>query len=211
MSNRTRVKICGITKLDDALFAIDQGVDALGFVFCDKSPRNISIQNAKKIINSLPAFVATVALFMDEKKTFVDAVINDVPLMTLQFHGEESESFCNQFCLPYIKSIAMGSNHQKNTIFDGYKSSQSLLLDSNELGKIGGSGKSFDWNSASHLKSQTFILAGGLNPFNVAQAIKILNPYALDVSSGVEAQKGIKNQQLIKTFMENVNKADNDN
>ena len=211
MQHRTRVKICGITNRSDALCAIEQGVDALGFVFCNRSPRNISISVANEIIKDLPPFVTTVALFMDEPASFVNKVIDSVPFMTLQFHGQEDETYCQQFSLPYIKSVAMGSENNLNKIKKHYASSQALLLDSNEIGKIGGSGKTFDWTQKVEGLNNGFVLAGGLTPDNVGDAIRALNPYAVDVSSGVEKQKGRKDHQLIKTFMKKVHQVNYDN
>ncbi len=210
MRLRTRIKICGITNIDDAMVCIDNGADALGFVFCEASPRNIELAQAQSIIAQLPPFVTTVALFMDASSDDVRQVLSRVQVMSLQFHGQESEDFCRQFDKPYIKAVAMGSEQNLHKQAQKYASSQALLLDSNELGKMGGSGKTFDWNRKIQQTDKPLVLAGGLSAGNVAQAIKKISPYAVDVSSGVEKSKGIKDHQLVKQFIEQVLQADNE-
>ncbi len=210
MQHRTRIKICGITNIDDAMVCIDNGADALGFVFCKASPRNIEPEQAQFIIEQLPPFVTTVALFMDAGSDEVRQVLSRVQLMSLQFHGQESEDFCQQFSMPYIKAVAMGSVQNLTEQAQKYASTQALLLDSNELGKMGGSGKTFDWNRKIQQIDKPLVLAGGLSADNVAQAIKKFRPYAVDVSSGVEKSKGIKDHQLVKQFIKQVLQTDNE-
>ena len=210
MRLRTRIKICGITNIDDAMVCIDHGADALGFVFCEASPRNIELAHAQSIIAQLPPFVTTVALFMDASSDDVRQVLSRVQVMSLQFHGQESEAFCRQFDMPYIKAVAMGSEQNLLEQAQKYASSQALLLDSNELGKMGGSGKTFDWNRKIQQTDKPLVLAGGLSAANVAQAIKKFSPYAVDVSSGVEKSKGIKDHQLVKQFIKQVLQTDNE-
>ena len=204
--HHTRVKICGITRIEDALHAADEGVDALGLVFYDRSPRNLSPAQAAEICNHLPAFVTTVALFKDADEGSVRRVLAQVPIDLLQFHGSEKADFCRQFGKPYIKALGMAGelNLQQAAT---YEDARGLLLDSHAPGADGGTGECFDWNSIPENLPRPLILAGGLDVSNVAQAIRAVQPYAVDVSSGVEKEKGIKDASQVTAFMNEVRKA----
>lgn len=201
---RTRVKICGITRLEDARDAISAGADALGFVFYPPSPRNISPVQAAAIVRELPAFICTVGLFVDADPAFVETVLRAVPLDLLQFHGDELEAACNRYGRPYIKAIRMRDDIDLAQMAQNYHSSRGLLLDTYVAGQAGGTGQTFDWNRIPRSLSKPVILAGGLNPQNVSQAITQVKPWAVDVSGGVEQAKGIKDPQLITAFMQGV-------
>ncbi len=198
---RTRVKICGITRPEDALVAAQFGADAIGLVFFNKSPRSVTIEQAEIIMQALPAFVTTVGLFVNAKASFVDEVLADLPLDLLQFHGDESPEYCQQFAKPYIKALRMSPNINIQTAAQDYTKAKALLLDTYVKGVAGGTGKVFDWQQVPANLSKPIILAGGLNPDNVNQAISTLHPYAVDVSGGVESSKGIKNADKIVAFM----------
>ena len=205
----TRVKICGITRPEDALHAADEGVDAIGLVFYDKSPRCVTPEQAAEICKTLPAFVTSVALFKDEAADTIRQVLEQVPLDLLQFHGSESAEFCRQFGKPYIKALGMdvgmeGSENNISRLADAYFDARGLLLDSHAPGAAGGTGESFDWNTIPQDLPQPLILAGGLDVDNVAEAIRTVKPYAVDVSSGVESEKGFKDADLITAFMNKV-------
>ncbi|MDH3325539.1 MAG: phosphoribosylanthranilate isomerase [Gammaproteobacteria bacterium] len=206
---RTRIKICGITRLEDALKAIELGVDALGFVFVKSSPRYISAQDAKAIINQLPPFAQTVGLFMNQPCEEVQGIVRETALNLLQFHGDESVSFCKQFDTPYIKAIPMGGGVNPVEYAALYSTAVGFLLDSHQKGASGGSGDKFDWESIPAGFSKPLILAGGLTVDNVESAVKQVRPYAVDVSSGVEAEKGVKAADKMKKFVRGVNLGDN--
>ncbi|MCP5206661.1 MAG: phosphoribosylanthranilate isomerase [Hahellaceae bacterium] len=201
---RTRVKICGITNLEDALSAVEAGADALGFVFYEKSPRYVSPEKAAEIIRQLPPFIVSVGLFVDANVSFVESVINHVRLSLLQFHGNETESFCQQFALPYIKAIRVKQGQDILQAVQSYHSARGLLLDAYVEGVPGGTGKTFDWSIIPEKHRNQIILAGGLDAENVARAIKHIHPYAVDVSGGVEAFKGKKDPMLISKFVSEV-------
>lgn len=205
---RTRVKICGITRPEDGIVAASAGADAIGLVFYAKSPRHVTPQQARAIINALPPFVTTVGLFVDASKETIEGVLREVPLDTLQFHGEESPEFCASFNRPYFKAISMREGIDLRGEAERFSSASALLVDTFQAGVPGGSGVSFDWSRLPIDLPKPLILAGGLNPDNVAQAIIQAHPYAVDVSSGVEAAKGIKDAEKIAAFMRGVVKAD---
>lgn len=204
---RTRVKICGITRLEDAQAAIAAGADALGFVFYAKSPRAVTIEQAATIISQLPAFVTTVALFVDASADFVESVINETSIDLLQFHGDESSEFCSAFARPYIKAIRMRPEMDLSAVIETYGSAQGVLLDSYTPGTPGGTGETFDWSRIPAHQASKIVLAGGLDSANVAQAIAQVKPYAVDVSGGVEAAKGIKDVEKINRFLNEVYRA----
>ncbi len=201
---RTRVKICGITRPQDALVAAQFGADAIGLVFYPKSPRNVNIEQAQVIMQALPAFVTTVGLFVNSKTSFVENTLAELPLDLLQFHGDESPEYCQQFAKPYIKALRMSPNIDIATLVQNYTHAKALLLDTYVKGLAGGTGKVFDWQQVPANLSKPIILAGGLTPDNVNQAISTLQPYAVDVSGGVESSKGIKNAEKIAAFMQAV-------
>ena len=206
---RTRVKICGITNLDDALSAVKAGCDALGFVFYAKSPRAVTPEQAAEIISNVPAFVTSVALFVNESSEVVNQVIAKTDIDLLQFHGDESAEFCSSFSRPYIKALRMKPELDLTTQFETYASSQGILLDAYTPGIPGGTGEMFDWSRIPSDLAAHIILAGGLSAANVANAIAEVSPYAVDVSGGVEASKGIKDSNKMIDFMNEVYRANN--
>ncbi|MFK7794380.1 MAG: phosphoribosylanthranilate isomerase [Gammaproteobacteria bacterium] len=203
---RTRIKFCGITQLEDLQVAMELGVDAVGLVFCPSSPRAINVQQACTLIDRCGPFITSVGLFMNQDAGTISSLIDKVPVDMLQFHGDETEQFCCSFGLPYLKSVAMGGMGQVVSDSD-YASASALLLDSNELGQPGGSGKQFDWQNIPAIE-RPIILAGGLDPNNVSDAIKQVRPYAVDVSSGIESVKGKKDLNKMKKFVTAVRDAD---
>ena len=204
---RTRVKICGITRLEDALEAVKQGADALGFVFYAKSPRNITPAQAVEIVSKIPAFVTTVGLFVDAEPAFIQQVLLIAPLDLLQFHGDETPSECRQYSRPYIKAIRVKSDTNLVQYAADYADAKALLLDAFAEGVPGGTGQVFDWSLIPHHLPLPVVLAGGLNVENVGLAIEQVQPYAVDVSGGVEASKGIKDAAKIAAFMRGVSNA----
>ena len=202
--HRTRIKICGITNLQDAKVVIDQGVDAIGLVFCENSPRYINISRAKEIVENTTPFVNCVGLFVDAEKEYINDVLKEVALDTLQFHGQESEQACALYNKPYIKAIRMNENINLSEEVEKYFSAHALLLDTYIEGLLGGTGIVFDWDLIPKDIAKPIILAGGLNASNVKDAIKKISPYAVDVSGGVEVEKGKKDPSKIKEFINEV-------
>ena len=201
---RTRVKICGITRREDALAAAELGTDAIGFVFYSSSPRFIDVTNAQKIAQCLPPFVTKVGLFVNAVADDVTKTGNFVGLDLLQFHGDEDAEFCRSFDLPYLKAIRMQDNTDFSMLVNQYHDAAGLLLDSYVADQAGGTGQVFDWGKIPDGLSRPVVLAGGLTPENVASAIKQVKPYAVDVSSGVEQSSGIKDANKIAEFMKAV-------
>lgn len=205
---RTRVKICGITSLDDALVAIASGADALGFVFYPPSPRYISPESAAVICQQLPPFITKVALFVNEDTQAVESITSKVSIDLIQFHGDESAEYCQQFCLPYIKAVRVESAASVRFALSEYQTSSALLLDTYKKGVPGGTGETFDWQLVPGDAHKPIILAGGLNGHNVAEAIATNSVYAVDVSGGVEQSPGIKSASKIHDFIAAVIQAD---
>lgn len=205
---RTRVKICGITRVEDGLAAAAAGADAIGLVFYAKSPRNVTPEQAAEIVRALPPFITTVGLFVDADDAQIREVLRQVPIGLLQFHGDECSVDCPLYDRPYIKAIAMRDGVNVAGYAQTYKTAAGLLLDTAHQQVKGGSGESFNWELFPHEAPMPLVLAGGLNPDNVFDAIQKTRPYAVDVSSGVESAKGIKDAELIKRFIEEVNRAD---
>ena len=201
---RVRVKICGITRLEDALDAVAQGADAIGLVFYEGSPRNVTISQAAEIVNQIPAFVTTVGLFVNAESSFIREVISKVKLDLLQFHGDETASECAAFSHPFIKAIRVKSDTNLVQYAEDFSAAKALLLDTYAEGVAGGTGQVFDWNLIPKELAKPVILAGGLTADNVARAISLVKPYAVDVSGGVEASKGIKDVAKIAAFMQQV-------
>ena len=197
---RTRVKICGLTRAADVDAAVQAGADALGFVFTPRSRRCIDTGTARELVQRVPAFVARVGLFMDQDAMEVRRVLAEVPLSLLQFHGAEDGDFCRQFGLPYIKALAMGGAGQLPNAGE-YPDAAALLLDSHEPGSAGGTGHAFDWDRIPPLP-RPLVLAGGLDPDNVARAVRTVRPWAVDVSSGVEQEPGVKSAVKMQRFIE---------
>lgn len=200
----TRVKICGITRVEDAVCAAQQGVDAIGLVFYALSPRAVGIQQAADIVAQLPPFVTTVGLFVDADVAFVQDVIMRVSLDLLQFHGDESAEYCEQFNKPYMKAIRMRDDLSLESSVLRYENAKALLLDSYQPGMPGGTGTTFDWGRIPDKMHKPIVLAGGLDAGNVAGAIQQTSPYAVDVSGGVEASKGIKDAAKMAAFINEV-------
>jgi phosphoribosylanthranilate isomerase len=200
---RTRVKICGITRRQDAEFAVEMGADAIGLVFYAPSPRAVTVAQAQDIIVGLPPFVSIVALFVDADPEYVNTCLATLPISILQFHGDESVEYCQQFNHPYMKALRMRDGIDLKAEANKYKSASAILLDSYQAGVPGGTGKVFDWSLISDI-TMPLILAGGLDTKNVAIAIEQVQPYAVDVSGGVEQAKGIKDKKKIKEFMQEV-------
>ena len=203
---RTRVKICGITRPEDALAAVENGVDAIGLVFYKPSPRSIDIAAAQTIVAVLPPFVTAVGLFVDAEPNEIQTILSKVHIDLLQFHGHETPNECVAYGKPYIKAIRMRDGVDLYETAQVYQQARALLLDTYQPGVAGGTGTTFDWARIPTTLPKPVILAGGLTPENVAQAITQVRPYAVDVSGGVEAAKGIKDQAKIMAFMRGVNR-----
>lgn len=204
---RTRIKICGFTRPEDAVFAAHAGVDAIGLVFYPASPRHVTISQAQKIVRALPAFVTVVALFVDESPEQIQTVLDQVAIDCLQFHGQERAEDCRLYHKPYIKAIRMQNDTDLQEIQQQYHDAAALLLDAWHPVVQGGSGHQFDWRLIPRDLTLSVILAGGLDADNVADAVRAVRPYALDVSSGVEAEKGIKDHNKMMAFIRNTHQA----
>ena len=208
---RTRIKICGITRKEDLDIAVQLGVDAIGLVFYPRSERYISLMEAKKLLQRKPPLLSVVAVFMDASRSDVMQVIQNVPINYLQFHGSEDKDFCRSFTTPYWKAVPMGSVSNFSAYVGEYLSTTAgFLLDSNKAGQSGGTGCTFQWSEFHTDIQLPMIVSGGLTADNVADSIRYLRPYAVDVSGGVESHKGIKDEQLMKQFVDAVRKADED-
>jgi phosphoribosylanthranilate isomerase len=207
---RTRVKICGITRPEDGRRATAHGADAIGLVFFSDSPRHVTIATAMEITASIHPFVTVVGLFVNARATEIEQVLGQVPLDLLQFHGQECNADCSRFGVPFIKSIAMHPDISVPDIMASYPDARGFLLDTWQPQTHGGSGQAFDWQQIPADLQSPFILAGGLDPENVAAAIRQVRPYAVDVSSGVESAPGIKSADKISAFMHGVSSSGTD-
>ncbi len=196
----TRVKICGITRPEDAQAAAAAGADAIGLVFYRPSPRHVDIARARAIVAALPPFVARVGLFVDAAPEEIEEVLAAVAVDVLQFHGRETPEDCGRYGLPYLKAIAMGEGADLREAESRYAAAQGLLLDSHRQGRPGGTGRVFDWGCVPRDLAKPVILAGGLSVDNVAAAIAQVRPYAVDVSGGVETAPGIKDERRMREF-----------
>jgi phosphoribosylanthranilate isomerase len=217
---RTRVKICGITRVADALAAADAGADAIGLVFWPGTPRLVAIPRAQEIAEALPPFVTKVALFVDPSHVDVRSVLDAVPIDVLQFHGDEPRSLCNAFARPYLKAVQVREGVDLLEYASRYGDASGLLFDAYHAGAMpGGTGYTFDWSRLSRAVRAALrvpvILSGGLDPNNVGHAIRTVRPWAVDVSSGVEERgpdgaprKGIKDAARIAAFINGVRDAD---
>ena len=204
----TRVKVCGITRVEDALAAARVGVDAVGFVFYPSSPRYVAPERARDIAATLPPFVSTVGLFVDADAATVAATLQAIRLDYLQFHGAESPEFCAQFDVPFLKAVRVKPGVDLLQYAITFSAAKALLLDAFVAGMHGGTGQGFDWQLIPLNMPIPVILSGGLAPGNIAQAVRTVRPWAVDVSSGVEAAKGIKDANKIEQFMRGVRNAD---
>ena len=204
MDLRVRVKICGITRVEDALVAVENGADAIGLVFYEPSPRAVSVEQAIKIVSQIPAFISIVGLFVNAEERFVRDVISNVALDLLQFHGDEAPEECSSYGLPFMKAIRVKSDTNLVQCAKDYSASRALLLDTYTEGVAGGTGYTFDWGLIPSDLNKPVVLAGGLTAENVGSAIQQVRPYAVDVSGGVELSKGIKDAAKIAAFMQQV-------
>lgn len=200
----TRIKICGITQVDNAIMVANAGADAIGLVFYQPSPRAVTIQKAKAICDALPPFVTKIGLFVNAKPLEVTQVLEQVALDALQFHGDEPADYCQQFNYPWIKALRIRPSDHIAKLVSHYQPAQGILLDSYMEGIQGGTGHTFDWRLIPQNLDKPIILAGGLTPLNVVEAINTCHPYAVDVSGGVEQSKGIKCSDKVKEFIKSV-------
>ena len=198
---RTRVKICGITRVEDALAAVSAGADAIGLVFYAPSPRCVTIAQAQQIVAALPPFVNVVALFVNATIAEIETILAQVRIDIVQFHGDETPAQCQQINLPYYKAIRVKAESNLLQYALEFGSAKALLLDTYTEAAFGGTGHVFDWNLIPKNMTKPVILAGGLVPENVALAIRQVRPYAVDVSGGVEQSKGVKDTAKITAFM----------
>ena len=206
MSN-VRSKICGITRIEDALAAAQAGADAIGFVFYAKSPRAVDVRQARAIIAELPPFVTTVGLFVNASRCELNEILEVVPLDLLQFHGDETPQDSEGYHRPWIKALRVRPGDDLEAACQLYAGARGILLDTYVAGVPGGTGEAFDWSLVPAHLSKPIILAGGLSADNVGQAIAQVRPYAVDVSGGVEQAKGIKDAAKIEAFMQAVKQA----
>jgi phosphoribosylanthranilate isomerase len=201
---RTRVKICGITRVEDAVSAVNAGADAIGLVFYAPSPRCVSVEQAQKIVSVIPPFVSVVGLFVNAPKVEIEAILSKVRLDILQFHGDETSEQCAQIKMPYYKAIRVKADTNLVQYAVEFNGAKALLLDAHSDVAFGGTGQTFDWNLIPKNITKPIILAGGLTAENVKNAIQQVKPYAVDVSGGVELTKGIKDVAKIAAFMQAV-------
>jgi phosphoribosylanthranilate isomerase len=204
----TAVKICGITRVEDALAAAHAGAHAIGLVFHPASPRFVTIEQARQIVQRLPPFITAVGLFVNPDPQTVHAVLRAVSLQLLQFHGDEPPELCQRFGLPYIKAVRMAPETDLLQYAARYREAKALLLDAFQDGVYGGSGRVFDWRKTPRDLPLPVVLAGGLTVHNVGEAIRLARPWAVDVSSGVEREKGIKDPEQIAAFIRGARDAD---
>jgi phosphoribosylanthranilate isomerase len=204
----TRIKICGMTRPEDARTATDYGADAIGMVFYAGSARAVTVDQAAEIAAVVPPFVTIVALFVDEPAASIERTLNAVPIDLIQFHGDETPEFCQQFGRPWIKALRVKPGLDIAGECDRFRAARAVLLDSWQDGEPGGTGKSFDWQLAQEDLPISLVLAGGLHEGNVGDAIGVLHPAAVDVCSGVEHSPGIKDALKIQRFIEAVRSAD---
>ena len=204
---RTRVKICGITRVEDAVSAVNAGVDAIGLVFYAPSPRYVTVAQAQLIMAAIPPFVSVVGLFVNAPQTEIESVLSKVRLHIVQYHGDETESDCQQINLPYYKAIRVKADTNLLQCEVAFSSAQALLLDTYSEAAVGGTGQVFDWSLIPKNLTKPVILAGGLTQYNVAAAIQQARPYAVDVSGGVEQSKGIKDAAKMAEFLQAVAKS----
>ncbi|MAE36116.1 MAG: phosphoribosylanthranilate isomerase [Oceanospirillaceae bacterium] len=205
---RTRIKICGITRAEDADAAVEAGADALGLVFYPPSPRAVDVAQAVDAVGNVPAFVSVTALFVNPTVEEVQRVLDSVRIDLIQFHGDEDDDFCRQFKRPYIKALRVRQASDVVASCMRFPGALAILLDSYKPGVPGGTGETFDWSLIPETPPKPIILAGGLEPDNVASAITQIRPFAVDISGGVEASKGIKDHRKIEEFVNEVYRVD---
>lgn len=200
--NAVRIKICGITRIEDALVAVEAGADALGLVFYANSPRAVTIEQAQAIVAALPPFVLSVGLFVNASRSEINEVLAAVPLSLLQFHGDESVADCEGYQRPYLKALRVHAGMDVLAAVGSYPSAAGVLLDTYVHGVPGGTGEAFDWSLVPADLPRPVVLAGGLTAQNVKSAIAATAPYAVDVSGGVEVSKGIKDAAKVRAFIQ---------
>jgi phosphoribosylanthranilate isomerase len=208
---KTRIKICGIRRVEDAMFAADAGADAIGLNFYAPSPRAVTLQQAIAVRAALPPFVSTVALFVNAARSEVNGVCESLNPSLLQFHGDEDPDYCASFFRPYLKAIRVGASMKADDLVQlqtEFSTAKALLLDTLSTGQYGGTGESFNWNVIPQSLREKIVLAGGLTAINVGDAVRKIRPWAVDVSSGVESGKGISDPEKILAFMSAVRLAD---
>jgi phosphoribosylanthranilate isomerase len=205
---RTRVKICGITSVADGLAAARQGADAIGLIFHPPSPRRVTLGRAAEIAAGLPPFVARVAVFVNPSPEHVAEVVAACRPSLLQFHGEETPVFCRSFGIPYLRAVRVRSGVDLLESLAAYEDAAGWLLDAYRDDLYGGTGEAFDWNLIPQRLARPVILSGGLDAQNVGEAVRRVRPWAVDVSSGVESAKGVKDERLIAAFIAGVRNAD---
>jgi len=205
---RTRIKICGITRPEDALAAAEEGADAIGLVFYPPSPRHVEIGQAAEIAAQLPPFVTSVGLFVNADAETIAAVVARVGIDLIQFHGNECPEYCSAHGRPWIRALRMKDDIDLNKETERFSSARGLLLDAYRPGAPGGTGETFDWERIPRGLGRQVILAGGLDPGNVARAVSTVRPWAVDVSGGVESAPGLKNRDLIAAFVEAVRRGE---
>ena len=203
---KIRTKICGITTPEDARYAAYAGADALGLVFYPQSPRAIDIIKAQKITAALPPFVSVVALFVNESAQNIRRILAEVPIHLIQFHGDEDDAFCRQFDRPYIKAIRVQTASDIQNAAHRFPNAQALLFDAYHPSEYGGTGHCFDWTLLAEYSGKPWVLAGGLTPENVGEAVRITGAESVDVSGGVEASKGKKDAAKVAAFIREANR-----
>jgi len=203
----TRIKFCGMTRADDIALACELGVDAVGLVFAQRSTRRLTIEQASALRAGIADGIEVVALFMDNDAAHVQRVIDEVRPTLLQFHGSEDEAFCAAFGVPYMKAVAMGGEVATDAL-SRHPAAVALLLDSHAAGGAGGTGHRFDWSRIPQNSGRPFLLAGGLHPDNVFEAVSAVHPWGVDVSSGIESAPGEKDAAKMRRFVEEVRRAD---
>jgi phosphoribosylanthranilate isomerase len=205
---RTRIKICGITRLQDAEAVAQSGADAIGFIFWKNSPRYIEPASARSLVRAVGPFVATVGVFVNPARDEVEHARQEAGISVLQFHGEETPAFCGAFGMPYIKAFKVGQQGDLIKSTEAYGEAAGWLFDAYDEKRVGGTGETFDWDRIPASLSRPLVLSGGLSPSNIVAAVRKLRPYAVDVSSGVETGKGIKDAAKIAAFVQGVRNAD---
>lgn len=203
-----QVKICGITRTDDAVAAVEAGADAIGLIFYEGSKRFVNPEAAADIISNVSPYTSVVGLFVNADADYVETVLNHCPLSQLQFHGDETPEFCSSFNRPYVKSVPVSSAVKMSEIVTAHRNARAYLFDTQIPGEHGGTGKTFDWRLMPEKNIGHRVLAGGLNAENVEEAIRIATPNAVDVSSGVEVSPGKKDHDKLYRFIRAAKRAD---
>lgn len=207
-ANRTRIKFCGMTRVEDVQFAAELGVDAVGLIFAPRSPRRLELAQARVLRAALPPFVTAVALLMDAEIAHVQAILQTVKPALLQFHGAEKPEDCARYGLPFLKAVPMAIPEGAAIYAARYPEAIGFVFDSHAAGEGGGSGRRFDWSRLPRGIGRPILLAGGLDPENVFEAVRSVRPYAVDVSSGIESAPGIKDAKKMRRFVAEVKRAD---